>query len=65
MYSGGRYFVSTPEGNVVINGVPVIGVKLIPYDKALIVDLDFIERLETEFVSIEFSYKYQDILKRM
>jgi hypothetical protein len=57
--------VSTPEGNVVIYGVPVIGVNLIPYDKALIVNLYFIERLETEFVKVEFSYKYQDNPKRI
>jgi hypothetical protein len=57
--------VSTPEGNVVIYGVPVIGVNLIPYDKALIVNLYFIERLETEFVKVEFSYKYQDNRKRI
>jgi hypothetical protein len=56
MYSGGRYFVSTSDGKVVIYGVPVIGVTWMSYNKALIVDLDFIEKLETEFVRVEFSY---------
>jgi hypothetical protein len=59
-YAGSGSFVGTPDGNVIISGVPVIGASWMPDDKALIIDADFIERVETESLRVEFSYENQD-----
>jgi len=49
-----------PAGNIRICGVPVIGASWVTDDKALIVDSDFIERVETESLRVEFSYEDAD-----
>ena len=49
-----------PAGNIRICGVPVIGASWVTDDKALIIDSDFIERVETESLRVEFSYEDAD-----
>lgn len=47
-------------GNIRICGVPVIGASWVTDDKALIVDSDFVERVETEGLRFELSYEDSD-----
>ena len=49
-----------PAGNIRICGVPVIGASWVTDDKALIIDSDFVERVETESLRVEFSYEDAD-----
>ncbi len=52
--------VIDPQGNIRICGVPVIGASWVTDDKALIIDSDFLERVETEGLRLEFSYEDAD-----
>jgi hypothetical protein len=52
--------VIDPQGNIRIAGVPVIGASWVTDDKALVVDADYLERVETESLRIEFSYEDAD-----
>lgn len=47
-------------GNIRIAGVPVIGAAWVTDDKVLIVDADYLERVETESLRIDFSYDDAD-----
>jgi hypothetical protein len=49
-----------PNGNIRIAGVPVIGASWVTDDKALIIDSNYIERVETEGLRVEFSYEDSD-----
>jgi HK97 family phage major capsid protein len=49
-----------PTGNIRICGVPVIGASWVTDDKALIIDSDYLERVETESLRVEFSYEDAD-----
>lgn len=49
-----------PAGNIRICGVPVIGASWVTDDKALIIDSDYLERVETESLRVEFSYEDSD-----
>lgn len=49
-----------PNGNIRIAGVPVIGASWVTDDKALIIDANYIERVETEGLRVEFSYEDSD-----
>ena len=49
-----------PSGNIRICGVPVIGASWVTDDKALIIDSDYLERVETESLRVEFSYEDAD-----
>lgn len=49
-----------PAGNIRICGVPVIGASWVTDDKALIIDSDYLERVETESLRVEFSYEDAD-----
>jgi len=53
-----------PAGNIRICGVPVIGASWVTDDKALIIDSDYIERVETESLRVEFSYEDSDNFQR-
>ena len=53
-----------PAGNIRICGVPVIGASWVTDDKALIIDSDFVERVETESLRVEFSYEDSDNFQR-
>lgn len=66
LYNNGNYFgagsvVGTQAGQLTIAGCPVVGVTFIPsYDKVMVIDNDYVERVETESLSIEFSYDDSD-----
>ncbi len=53
-----------PSGNIRICGVPVIGASWVTDDKALIIDSDYLERVETESLRVEFSYEDSDNFQR-
>jgi hypothetical protein len=59
-YAGSGSVVGTPNGQVSISGVPVIGASFATSDKVMIIDSDFIERVETEGLRVEFSYEDAD-----
>lgn len=59
-YSGAGSVVGTPNGAVTISGIPVIGASFATSDKVMIIDTDFIERVETESLRVEFSYEDAD-----
>ena len=59
-YSVPGGMVIDPQGNIRIAGVPVIGASWVTDDKALVVDADYLERVETESLRIEFSYEDAD-----
>lgn len=57
-YYGAGSFLESPNGQLTIAGTPVLGVTFVPsYDKALIIDSDYLERVETESLRVEFSYE--------
>mgnify|MGYP003341380928 FL=1 len=56
--------VIDPMGNIRIAGVPVIGASWVTDDKALIVDANYLERVETEGLRVEFSYEDSDNFER-
>jgi len=56
--------VIDPAGNVRIAGVPVIGASWVTDDKALIIDSNYVERVETEGLRVEFSYEDSDNFQR-
>lgn len=56
--------VIDPNGNIRIAGVPVIGASWVTDDKALIVDANYLERVETEGLRVEFSYEDSDNFQR-
>lgn len=59
-YMGSGSVLGTPEGSIRIADTPVIGVSWATSDKAMIIDSDFIERVETESLRVEFSYEDSD-----
>ena len=56
-YAGNGSVVVNPNGGITIWGVPVISASWVTDDKVLIVDRDYIERVEVESLAIEFSYE--------
>ena len=56
-YAGSGSVVVSPVGGMTIWGVPVISASWVTNDKALVIDQDYIERVETESLAIEFSYE--------
>lgn len=56
--------VVDPQGNIRICGVPVIPVSWAEVDKAVIIDADFIERVEGESLRVEFSFEDSDNFQR-
>lgn len=56
-YAGSGSVVVSPTGGMTIWGVPVISASWVTNDKALVIDQDYIERVETESLAIEFSYE--------
>jgi hypothetical protein len=59
-YAGSGSVVGTPNGQVSISGVPVIGASFATSDKVMVIDNDFIERVETDSLRVEFSYEDAD-----
>lgn len=56
-YAGSGSVIVSPTGGMTIWGVPVISASWVTNDKALVIDQDYIERVETESLAIEFSYE--------
>jgi HK97 family phage major capsid protein len=56
-YAGSGSVVVNPNGGMTIWGVPVLSASWVTNDKALVIDADYIERVETEGLAIEFSYE--------
>jgi hypothetical protein len=52
--------VIDPMGNVRICGVPIIAASWVTADKFLLVDSDYVERVETEGLRFELSYEDSD-----
>lgn len=59
-YSVPGGFSIDANGTIRIAGVPVIAASWVTNDKALIIDSNFIERVETESLRVEFSYEDAD-----
>ena len=59
-YQGSGGVVSAPNGGITIGGTPVISASWVTDDKVLIFDADYLERVETESVNIEFSMDDSD-----
>jgi hypothetical protein len=47
-------------GDITIWGVPVVSATWVTNDKALVIDADYIERVEVEGIAIEFAYEDSD-----
>lgn len=57
-YAGsGSVVINPATGGMTIWGVPVIAASWVTNDKALVIDRDYLERIETESLAIEFSYE--------
>jgi hypothetical protein len=59
-YAGAGSIVGTPDGRVSISGIPAIGASFATSDKAMFIDTDYIERVETDSLKVEFSYEDAD-----
>ena len=55
--ASGSVVINPANGAMTIWGVPVISASWVTNDKALVIDADYIERVETESLAIEFSYE--------
>ncbi len=69
LFDGGNYLgagsvVGMPDGSINVAGVPIIGASWATEDKAMIIDTDFIERVETSSIRVEFSYEDGDNFKK-
>jgi hypothetical protein len=59
-YQGSGGVVSAPNGAITINGTPIIAAPWATDDKILIIDRDYLERVETEAITVEFSMEDSD-----
>ena len=59
-YQGSGGVVSSPNGAITINGTPIISASWATDDKILIIDSDYLERVETEAITVEFSMEDSD-----
>lgn len=57
-------FIFDNNGNMMIAGVPVIAASWITAGNPLIIDRDYIERVETESLRVEFSYEDNDNFRK-
>ena len=55
--ASGSVVINPANGAMTIWGVPVVSASWVTNDKALVIDADYIERVETESLAIEFSYE--------
>ena len=56
-YAGSGSVMVSPNGGITIWGVPVISASWVANGTALVIDRDYIERVEVESLAIEFSYE--------
>jgi hypothetical protein len=59
-YQGSGGVVSAPNGAITVNGTPIISASWATDDKILIIDADYLERVETEAITVEFSMEDAD-----
>jgi hypothetical protein len=59
-YAGAGAVVLNGAGGVTIWGVPVVEASWVTDDKVLIIDRDFLERVEVEALNVTFSYENSD-----
>jgi hypothetical protein len=55
--ASGSVVINPANGAMTIWGVPVVSASWVTNDKALVIDSDYIERVETESLALEFSYE--------
>ena len=55
--ASGSVVINPANGGMTIWGVPVVSASWVTNDKALVIDNDYIERVETESLALEFSYE--------
>ena len=63
-YQGSGGVVSAPNGGITIGGTPIISATWATDDKILIIDADYLERVETEALTVEFSMEDSDNFQR-
>jgi hypothetical protein len=63
-YQGSGGVVSAPDGSITIGGTPIIQASWATDDKILIIDADYLERVETESLVIEFAMEDSDNFQR-
>jgi hypothetical protein len=63
-YQGSGGVVSAPDGSITIGGTPIISASWATDDKILIIDADYLERVETESLVIEFAMEDSDNFQR-
>lgn len=63
-YTGSGGVVTNNDGSMVISGMPIIPVDWCTDDKILIVDRDYLERVEAESIAIEFFEQDSDNVQK-
>ena len=63
-YQGSGGVVSQPNGGITISGTPIVPVSWMTSDRIAIFDRDYLERVETEAVAVEFSMEDSDNFQR-
>lgn len=63
-YSGSGGVLTNVDGTMAISGVPIIGTDFVADDKILILDRDYIERVEAESLMVEFFEQDSDNVQR-
>lgn len=64
-YPGAGGITSGPQGNIMVNGTPVYPVTWVPsFDKALIFDSSYVERVERDGLKIEFFEQDSDNVEK-
>ena len=64
LYMGSGSVIGTPDGQIRIADTPVVGVSWVTDDKIMVIDADFLERVETSSLRVEFSYEDSDNFQR-
>ena len=59
-YQGSGGVVSLPNGTITVSGTPVIAASWVGVNEVLIIDADYVERVETESLNVEFAMEDQD-----
>lgn len=63
-YAGSGSVVGMPDGTVRIADTPIIGASWATAGKVMIIDNDFLERVEGESLRVEFSFENEDNFKK-
>ena len=63
-YAGAGSVVGTPDGSIRIADSPIIGASFATAGKIMVIDQDFIERIEVEGLNVQFSYESESNFKK-